>query len=112
VGFTIGATWSKPPEVAPLKWGVSPSAGDTVSIMERSTGADSIKYDTAWINLKPPKGSDVSFEAIEEIGFLVKYARCWDSTHLTTATDSLTIRLEGKDYIVQDGDILTVRFNV
>jgi ribosome-binding ATPase YchF (GTP1/OBG family) len=31
---------------------------------------------------------------------------------LAEARDKGLLRLEGKDYIVQDGDVLTVRFNV
>lgn len=99
VGSMLAAVWPREPEVGPLKWGVSPSRGDTMSIMTRNTGADSIKLDTAWINLKSPAGSQKAFEAIEEIGFLIKFARCWDSTKTTKATCSLTVRIEGEDYL-------------
>ena len=30
----------------------------------------------------------------------------------TQAKDAGRLRLEGKDYIVQDGDVLTIRFNI
>ena len=49
-------------------------------------------------------------------GFIRAEAIHWadlvDCGGLTEARDSGLLRLEGKDYLVSDGDVLTIRFNV
>ena len=49
-------------------------------------------------------------------GFIRAEAIYWadlvDCEGLTEARDSGLLRLEGKDYLVSDGDVLTIRFNV
>lgn len=43
---------------------------------------------------------------------VIHWANLVDCRSLTKAQDNGLLRLEGKDYVVSDGDVLTIRFNV
>lgn len=76
-----------------LNWSSPAVKKDTICIKARTTGADSIKLDTAYIELK-----HAGLHKLKRIGFYIKDAREWDSTHLTKATCSLTVRVSTIDH--------------
>ena len=37
---------------------------------------------------------------------------CWQTGNMTAANEAGKVRLEGKEYVVKDGDVMHFRFNV
>lgn len=80
-----------------------------------TVGEDEVKAWTLRQGLTAPAAAGVIHSDLEK-GFIraevIPYAIFMETKSMTKAKANGQVRLEGKDYIVQDGDILNIRFNV
>ena len=80
-----------------------------------TSGEDETRAWTIKKGTKAPKAAGKIHSDIER-GFIraevIKYQDLLDCGSSTVAKEKGLMRLEGKDYIVQDGDVILFRFNV
>ncbi len=80
-----------------------------------TVGPDEVKAWTIRRNTPAPRAAGVIHSDIEK-GFIraevVSYEHLMEAGSHTAAQKAGNVRLEGKDYIVQDGDVINFRFNV
>ena len=80
-----------------------------------TTGEDETRAWTIPIGCKAPKAAGKIHTDFER-GFIkaevVNYRQLLDCGSYTAAREKGLVRMEGKEYIVQDGDVITFRFNV
>jgi GTP-binding protein YchF len=80
-----------------------------------TVGPDEVKAWTLKKNTPAPKAAGVIHSDIEK-GFIraevVSYGHLMEAGSHSAAQKAGHVRLEGKDYIVQDGDVINFRFNV
>ncbi len=80
-----------------------------------TVGPDEVKAWTLRRNTPAPKAAGVIHSDIEK-GFIraevVSYQHLMEAGSHAAAQKAGNVRLEGKDYIVQDGDVINFRFNV
>ncbi len=80
-----------------------------------TVGPDEVKAWTLRKNTPAPKAAGVIHSDIEK-GFIraevVSYEHLMEAGSHNAAQKAGHVRLEGKDYIVQDGDVINFRFNV
>ncbi|MDD3806805.1 MAG: DUF933 domain-containing protein [Candidatus Marinimicrobia bacterium] len=80
-----------------------------------TVGEDEVKAWTLRQGLKAPAAAGVIHSDMEK-GFIraevISYPVFMETKSLTKAKANGQLRLEGKDYVVQDGDILNIRFNI
>ena len=80
-----------------------------------TTGEDETRAWTIPIGCKAPKAAGKIHSDIER-GFIkaevINYQQLLDCGSYTAAKEKGLVRMEGKEYIVQDGDVILFRFNV
>ena len=80
-----------------------------------TTGEDETRAWTIPMNCKAPKAAGKIHTDFER-GFIkaevINYQQLLDCGSYAAARDKGLVRIEGKEYIVQDGDVITFRFNV
>ena len=80
-----------------------------------TSGADETRAWTITKGTKAPQAAGKIHSAFER-GFIraevVSYQDLMDCQSYVTAREKGLVRLEGKDYVVQDGDVILFRFNV
>lgn len=79
------------------------------------TGSEEIRAWTAHKGARAPECAGIVHSDMER-GFIraetIAYDDLMDAGSLKAAREKGLLRIEGKDYVVKDGDILTIRFNV
>ncbi len=80
-----------------------------------TTGEDETRAWTIPVGCKAPKAAGKIHTDFER-GFIkaevINYKQLLDAGSYPAARDKGLVRMEGKEYIVQDGDVITFRFNV
>ncbi|MBQ6385994.1 MAG: redox-regulated ATPase YchF [Lachnospiraceae bacterium] len=80
-----------------------------------TTGEDETRAWTIPIGCKAPKAAGKIHTDFER-GFIkaevINYRQLLDCGSYAAARDKGLVRMEGKEYVVQDGDVITFRFNV
>ena len=80
-----------------------------------TTGEDETRAWTIPVGCKAPKAAGKIHTDFER-GFIkaevINYKQLLDAGSYPAARDKGLVRMEGKEYVVQDGDVITFRFNV
>ena len=80
-----------------------------------TTGEDETRAWTIPVGCKAPKAAGKIHSDFER-GFIkaevINYQQLLDCGSYTAAREKGLVRMEGKEYVVQDGDVITFRFNV